>query len=284
MTWTLEPMVVLGLLVVALWYACGVQRLWRSGGRGRGVRAWQPWAFGAGVLTIVAALMSPLDALADALFSAHMAQHLLLVLVAAPLLVLGNSLLPILWALPRRVRVGVGRWWMRAPVAQSVARTVTRPAVAWVLHLGALFFWHIPAPYGWALDHEAVHALEHACFLGTGVLFWWAAIEPAGRRRLGYGPAVLYVSSAGALMGGLGAILTLAPTPWYLGHIGRTAAWHLSPLADQQLAGAIMWVPSGFVYLAAAGVLFVKWLGAEEDDERALRSPPQVKLAQGGAQ
>lgn len=261
--WTLEPAVLAGLGVAAWWYAWGVRCLWKAAGRGRGIGWPQLWAFGGGWFTLLVALVSPLDAMGDALFSAHMAQHLLLILVAAPLLVLGEPVVPMLWAIPAATRRRGARWWRRATVLRAIARALSRPSVAWTLHVIALFFWHIPAPYGWALRHDAVHAVEHASFLGTAMLFWWAALQPTGRRRMSYAMSVLYISTAGMLMGALGAILTFASSPWYVAHLTTTASWHLTPLEDQQLAGVIMWVPASVVYLAAASMFFVKWLGTD---------------------
>jgi len=275
--WTFEPGVLVGLAVPTLWYACGVRSLWHVAGRGRGIGASQLWAFGGGLFTLIIALVSPLDAMGDALFSAHMTQHLLLILVVAPLIVISEPLLPMLWAVPTGLRRRIARWWRHATGVRTIVRTVTSPGAAWALHVGALFFWHIPAPYGWALRHDAVHALEHVSFLGTAILFWWAVLQPTGRRRLSYGMSVVYVSTAGMLMGALGAILTLAPFPWYVEHLTTTAAWHLSPLQDQQLAGVIMWVPASIVYLGAVCWFFVKWLGADAPCETGLR-PIDLRL------
>lgn len=272
-TWTFEPGVVLGIALPALWYAYGVRSLWRSAGRGRGIGARQIWAFTAGLFTLVVALVSPLDAMGDMLFSAHMVQHLLLILVAAPLLILGKPTLPAMWSLPASTRRGAGRWWRHATATRAVVRTVTNPGVAWTLHIGDLLFWHIPAPYGWTLESESIHALEHASFVGTAILFWWAVLQPTGRRRLSYGASVLYVSAAGAVMGALGAILTFAPSPWYTGYLTTTAAWNLTPLQDQQLGGLIMWIPASVVYLGAACWFFVQWI--TPDSARADEYQPE---------
>ena len=265
--WTFEPGVIVPVAISALWYGLGVRALWRSAGRGRGIRAPHIWSFFGGLITILVALVSPIDAMGDDLFSAHMTQHLLLILVAAPLIVLGEPLLPMLWAIPHDARRDLTHWWMRSTPTRAVVVFIVSPAVAWALHMAALFFWHIPAPYGWALDNEAVHALEHFCFLSTAVLFWWAVLQPTGRRRLSYGMSVVYVSTAGLLMSALGAILTLARYPWYVGHLTTTAAWHLTPLQDQQLAGVIMWVPASIVYVGAACWFFVKWLETDAPRE-----------------
>jgi cytochrome c oxidase assembly factor CtaG/cytochrome c2 len=236
--------------------------------------AWlRPTAAVAGLATIVVALDSPLHELAMALFSAHMVQHLLLVLVAAPLLVFAELSQPALHALPRGWRAALRTWWRRGGALQSIARAFTAPAVAWVLHVGTLLFWHVPTPYGWAMRSSSLHMLEHVSFLATACLFWWIALQPTGPRRLGYGAGILYVVSAGVVMGGLGAILTFAPTPWYSAHMLTTAAWKLTPLEDQQLAGVIMWAPSSLVYLAAASLLTVRWIRVEQLGGDAARRP-----------
>jgi cytochrome c oxidase assembly factor CtaG len=140
---------------------------------------------------------------------------------------------------------------------------LTLPSVVWVAHVAALGFWHVPGPYGWAFNHEWVHAIEHASFLFTGCLFWWVVFQPAGRRRLGYGAAVLYVAALAAVMGVFAAVLTFSRAPWYSEHLHRAAAWGLTALEDQQLAGLIMWIPASLVYLAVIAYCFVQWLDTD---------------------
>jgi len=246
------------------WYARGLGRLWARAGVGHGVSRSQIAAFAGGLGVIVIALISPLDALDTALFSAHMAQHLLLMLVAAPLLVRGASLAPLLWALPLPWRRTLGRQWQRSRVAHHLCRAITNPVTVWLLNLVALWTWHIPALYEAALQNDAVHALEHATLLGVSLLFWWLLLQPSGHRRLSRGFDILYVFTMGVQMSILGALLTFATAPWYPMQEMQAAAWHLTPLEDQELAGLIMWVPSGVVYLLAAATLFISWLKAEE--------------------
>jgi putative membrane protein len=269
--WTWEPLVLLGMGTAACWYAAGARRLWRRAGAGRALGRGHAWLFASGLLAVGLALLSPLDTLSDALFSAHMTQHLILILIAAPLLVLGRPLLPLVWALPQSWRRRAGRWWTAGPPARIALGAITLPGVVWVAHATALGFWHVPGPYGWALKNEWVHAIEHASFLLTGCLFWWVVFQPTGRRQLGYGAAVVYVSALGAVMGAFAAVLTFARAPWYLEHLHRTAAWGLSPLEDQQLAGLIMWIPASLVYLAAVSFCFVQWL---EIDGRVAADQP----------
>lgn len=272
--WSLDPAVVAPLLAGGWLYARGVERVWRRSGTGRGVRRWQAGCFAAGWITLLLAMVSPLHPLGEALFSAHMAQHELLVAVAAPLLVLGRPLVPLLWAVPVHWRRAAGRWAKAGPV-RGGWRMVSGPFAAWLLHAAALWLWHLPGPYQAALAGEGLHALQHASFLGTGLLFWWALFH--GREgRLGYGAAVFYLFATAMHSGALGALLTLSPTPWYPAYDGTTAAWGLTALEDQQLAGLIMWVPAGVSYLVAGLALLAAWM--RESERRAARGRARHEL------
>jgi len=275
-TWPASPGVVAGLALGGAWYAIGIRRAWRRAGAGRGVARWRAWAYAAGLAAVALALLTPLDAVADALFTAHMGQHLVLLLVAAPLLAAGVPALALLWALPEGARRRAGRAWAARPALRGALALLVAPGIAITLHVGSVLFWHMPAPYDWALRRPAVHALEHATLLGAAALFWWPVVRPAAghaARRFGDGARLLYVTAAGVPMGLLGAALTFAVRPWYAGHYGTTAAWGLTPLEDQQLAGVVMWVPAGLVYLGVASALFVRWLREADHgvDARAAR-------------
>jgi putative membrane protein len=258
--WSIEPTILAGLALCTWAYARGVRALWRRAGRGRGIAPWRAGCFAAGLLALAAALVSPVDALGEVLFSAHMVQHLLLMMVAAPLLVLGDAVTAALWALPAVARRAVGRAWRRSRalgplrVAWDAAR---RPLPAWLLHVGTLWAWHAPAPYESAVGHPAVHVAEHATFLVTSVLFWLALADPRPRRRLGFGAAVAYLFAAGLQGTALGALIAVATRPWYSVYLATTAPWGLTPLEDQQLAGLLMWIPAGLVYVVALGVELV---------------------------
>jgi putative membrane protein len=280
--WSLEPAVLAGLAVAAAAYSLGVRRLWHAGpGAPSGPRA---AAFGAGLAVVALALVSPLDTLAEGLFAAHMAQHMLLVMVAGPLLVLGAPGLPLTVALRPRWRRRLGRL-RRHPAVGAGRRLLTRPAVAWAVHVGTLWAWHLPAPYQSALGSELVHAAEHASFLGTAWLFWWVVLSRPGRRRLAPGFAVLYLFAAALQGSALGALLTLAPAPLYPLQAAASAPWGLDPLADQQLAGLIMWVPADLVYLGTAGALFMAWLMSLERASPRQEAPARPPLIdqKGGA-
>jgi putative membrane protein len=279
--WTFDAPTLLILAASASLYAAGAWCLRRQSG-GRGLRAWQPLAFLAGWTVLVLALLSPIAVLSESLLSVHMTQHELLMVVAAPLLVLARPLGVFVWALPFRARLAVGRWATRPAVALGW-RILTGAATVWVLHGAALWIWHAPALYQAAVRDDRVHALMHVCFLFTATLFWWALIH--GRYgRLGYGIGVLYVFLTGLHATALGALMTVAPRPWYALYRARGPAAGVDPLEDQQLAGLLMWVPFGIVFLVVGLALFAAWLG-EAERRTALRTPraPGVPLPVLGA-
>ncbi len=232
-SWELDPGVLISIAVAAGVYGLGWRRL-----RRRSRSAADPVAaafFGAGLLVVALALMSPVGALDQQLFSLHMTEHLLLTLVAPPLLLLGRPLLPVLWALPRRDRRGAAR----------LARLADKPVVSVALFVLVFGAWHIPALYDAAQGPTLVHYLEHGTVFITAMLFWWPVLQPStGPRVLGRLASILYFTPP-MLEGTLiGALLTFASHPLYRTYVQ-------SPIEDQQLAGLIMWVPGGMVYAAA---------------------------------
>jgi putative membrane protein len=261
-TWLPEPLVLLGLAAPAWLYGRGVHRLQR-----RGAPSWR-WrlrtaAFGGGLLALLFALASPLEALSGALLWAHMVQHLVLVLVAAPLLVLGTPHLPLLLALPIRWQRAIGRLRRRRGLQVGLAVLTALP-VAWFLQAVALLIWHIPALYEAVLSSTALHSIEHGSFLGTALLFWWAVLRTGVRARLRYGHSVVALFLTALLTTGFGALMTFARTPWYPAYAPGEALWDISPLMDQRTAGLIMWMPGGLVYAMAAVALLALWLQAVE--------------------
>jgi cytochrome c oxidase assembly factor CtaG len=258
--WNWDPLILACLALTAVLYAFGLHR--SRHGRARTISRWQMAAFWSGWIILTVALVSPVHKIGSALFSVHMGQHTLLMLVASPLMVMGRPLIAFLWALPQRWRERVGRFFNRRQVA-VIWRLISAPLAVWVAHAVALWMWHVPQFYSAALENESVHALQHSIFLVTALLFWWTLIH--GRYgRMGYGIAVLYVFTTAIHSGALGALLTLADRVWFPIHEGRTAAWHLSALEDQQLAGLLMWIPAGLVFIVIGLALVAAWLGESE--------------------
>ncbi|HEY2797863.1 MAG TPA: cytochrome c oxidase assembly protein [Thermoanaerobaculia bacterium] len=259
--WSFDPASVAGLALAGGLYALGALRLRRSGGP-RGLRPWQPLAFAAGWVVLLIALLSPIAVLSESLLSIHMTQHELLMVVAAPLLVISRPLGVCVWALPLRMRLRVGRWTRRRGVAATWG-ILTGAITVWILHGVALWVWHAPPLYQAAVRDDRIHALMHVCFLLTATLFWWAVVH--GRYgRLGYGIGVLYVFTTGLHATVLGALMTIAPRPWYPIYRERAALHGVDALADQQLAGLLMWVPFGAVFVVVGLALVAAWLGEAE--------------------
>lgn len=264
--WTIDPLVLTGLLLAALGYAIGTVRLSQRGHAGRLLPRARIAAYWLGLVVGTAALVSPIAALGTALFAAHMAQHLLLVLIAPPLLLLGRPVIVWLWAFDRSRRRSIGHWWRSGRLPRLIRRAPGSALFAWGLHVGVLWIWHLPALYQAALTNEAIHAVEHLSFGATAVAFWWAALPVMGRPRLGHGAAVIFLFAAAMQSTALGVLMTFSATPWYPAYGATAPAWGLSPLADQQLAGLIMWIPAAVAYAAVAVGLAIDWLG--EDDRR----------------
>lgn len=274
--WTLEAGVVLPVMAALLLYARGLHRVWRRAGEGRGVRHWQAWCFAGGMFTLALALVSPLHALGGALFSAHMTQHVLLMGVAAPLIVLGAPLTAFTWALPLRGRRTVSRVLGRGGF-RSVWKFLITPAVAWVLHAAAIWIWHAPSLYAATVTSELAHTAQHSSFVGTALLFWWAL-----RDRPRHGLAVLYLFTTAVHSSLLGALLAFSPEALYAPYESTAPAWGLSALEDQQLGGLIMWVPAGLVYFGAALALLASWMRqSERSATRAVAAAALVLLAAG---
>jgi putative membrane protein len=255
--WSFEPWVLACLFVSLAAYTLGISRLWRHAGRGRGIGVATALGFVAGWGVVAAALVSPLDELGSRLFSAHMLQHVLLMVVAAPLMVLGRPLAAWAWALPRAARHAFGAGF-RHPAWRTPWRLLTSPLAAWVLHAAALWLWHLPAWFEAALAGNTVHGWQHASFLASALLFWWTVLGPARRDRQGV--ALLSLFTTMLHSGALGALLALSPIVWYPNYIDSAAALGWEPLEDQQLGGLLMWAPAGLAYLIAALVQAARWL------------------------
>ena len=266
-TWDFDPLTVVSLFVFGALYLAGMRCLRAATGRRDKLRR-ESWCFAAGWIALAVALLSPVHPLSGVLFSVHMTQHELLMVIAAPLVVLGRPAMVMLWAFPRGSsrrtlgvlrRAGFGRLW----------HWLMNAFVASVVHAVALWVWHVPVLFEATLRSDAVHALQHAMFFGTALMFWQAVLF-GERRAADYGLAVLYLFLTAMHSGALGALITFASGAWYSVYDTTTSPWGLTPLEDQQLGGLIMWIPAGMVYVVAGLILFAAWL-RESDRRGALR-------------
>lgn len=248
------------LLVLANLYGFGAWRLRRR--NRRVIPRWRAFLFFAGIGATAVSLLSALDRSSDALFSAHMVQHEILMLVSAPLMVLGRPFIALLWALGSAQRRRVAHLFRRESLV-ALWQRLSGPFTVLVLHAVVLWGWHVPRMFELALHHEGVHVIQHLMFFGTAALFWWSLVH--GRYgKVGYGIAVLYVFATALHSEVLGALLTFDSRALYATHAARTAARGLDPVADQQFAGVLMWIPFGIIFVLVGLALFAAWLGEAE--------------------
>jgi putative membrane protein len=261
-TWSYDPWLLAPLYLVGIGFYAGTQNIWRAAGFGRGVRVRQVAAFWSGWLVLGLAITSPLHWLGERLFSAHMIEHELMMVVAAPLMAYARINGALLWSLPQRWRPTAGRLLTTGIIA-TCWRAISHPVTATALHGLALWIWHAPPFYRLALDNAAAHRLQHLSFFISGLLFWWVLFHGRGRERStrirdGISVACLFVTVLHS--GLLGALLTLSPRVWFPQQELLAADFGLSPLEDQQLAGLVMWIPMGTVYTCAALFFAYRWL------------------------
>ncbi|MGR3417348.1 MULTISPECIES: cytochrome c oxidase assembly protein [unclassified Paracoccus (in: a-proteobacteria)] len=263
--WSLQPSVIVPLGLAVMLYAGGVRLAWARAGTGRGVRIRQVLCFAGGIAALVAALVWPLDAWGESLFSAHMAQHITLMGLAAPLLVLGQPLATMTRALPRG-------WQRRLAALAGTAiwrrghDLLTATGVATALMLGVFLFWHAPPALAVALDHDLVHAVMHGSIFAAALAFW-TMIARVRDRGFGVRIVALFVCFKFSLI--LGALLTFSGRALYPVYGSRPDAWGLTPVEDQQLAGVLMMTAAAMMYLVAALVVAAAWFASMDRTQAA---------------
>jgi cytochrome c oxidase assembly factor CtaG len=268
--WTWDPAVTAPLAVSLALFAVGWVRLFKRSTHGASLLRRRALLFGAGWVLLVTAVVSPLHQAGEHSFAAHMAEHELMMLAAAPLFVMSEPLSIMLWALPAQGRRAVGRFshqgWLRL-----VWRRLTAPVTATLMQAAALWLWHAPALFDRALASDDWHMAQHLSFLITALLFWTAVLPS---RSGNPGVAALCLFATSIVSGALGAMMALSQSPWYAGYalLGMTPMG-LSPIEDQQLAGLLMWVPGGMVHAAAALVVIGSALKAGSSREAAGARP-----------
>lgn len=251
----IEPWLAALLIVAAALHARGLHLLSRAGTHRPHVALWA-LLFTLGWSALAISLVSPVATESAGLFSAHMIQHELLMVLAAPLMVLGRPVAIWTWALPPQWRRAVAKPFRHGAVGRAW-RALTTPSVATVLHAAAIWVWHVPRVFESAEASIAVHALQHSSFLFSALLFWWMLLRPGHDR--GVALAVLCLFFTMLHTSALGVLLTFSSEVWYPASTAGAAQWGLTPLEDQQLGGLIMWVPGGIPYVIAALALTARW-------------------------
>jgi cytochrome c oxidase assembly factor CtaG len=255
--WTWDPAITIPLALSLLLFVIGWWRLHARAGRGTNLLRRRALLFAGGWAILAGALVSPLHEGGEHSFTLHMTEHELLMLVAAPLLVLSRPLAIMLWAGPADMRRALGRLGNARVIARSW-RGLTAPVTATLLQAAALWLWHAPVLFDFALASEGWHAAQHLSFIVSALLFWSAMLGQGGASAAGGARAVaiLCLFATSVVSGALGALMAISASPWYQGYarLGM-APFGLTPSEDQQFAGLIMWVPGGLVHAFAALIL-----------------------------
>ncbi|MBW3665241.1 MAG: cytochrome c oxidase assembly protein [Actinobacteria bacterium] len=264
--------IVLAIVGSAALYARGVARLWRGEPGRRALPRWRVGAFAAAMAVAGGALLGPVEALSADLFSAHMGQHLVLTIVIAPLLVLARTGLALSFAFPPRARGRLQRLRPRIPGGD-----VGWAVVAVLAHALTFGVWHIPVLYAAAASDPTLHALEHATMLLGAVVLWWVVADARGRHATAASVGAVFISML--LSGALAGLLTFSDRGLLPATGAGPAAWGLSPLEDQHIAGGLMWFPGGLAYVIAGAIAFLRWL---RRDAATTRPPPGRAVASPG--
>jgi putative membrane protein len=236
----IDPYSITLLLILLVLYLRGIASLRKK----KPLRRTRHVLFMAGWVSLAVALLPPVDTMSGELFSMHMVQHELMMLLAAPLLVFSHPAALLIRGMPEFFRRKF-IWLLRRKSTLLLRRLILLPSIAWLIHALALWGWHVPWMFQASLESELIHTLQHSSFFVSALVFWWAC---SGNRYREIGVAVfLFTTAAHASL--LGALLTFSNTVWYPHYLNTAPAWGLSALQDQQLGGLIMWVPGGLVFL-----------------------------------
>lgn len=265
--WSLPVWLTLSIAITAVIYLRGWFAIRRT--RPRQFDIMRLASFLGGLAVLWLAIGSPMDGFADALLSAHMVEHLLLMSAVPPLLLFGLPVVPLLRGLPRSLTRTVAAPLIRLAPLRRLFHWLTTPLIAWLAMNIAFLGWHIPAAYDFALEHENWHAVEHLCFLGTSLLFWHCIIRPwpaeAHRRNWGI---LIFLISADVVNTLLSAFLAFCNKPVYRFYLDNPNPFHVSPLEDQVLGAVIMWVLGSFAFLIPAVIITVRLLGGDRNPEQ----------------
>lgn len=268
LSWAWRPEILLTLGLAAVVHLLGRWRLEQRGST-KLVRPWRSVAYLSGLVVLGIALMSPIDVLSGQFFYMHMIQHLLLVMIAPPLLLVADPMPVTMWGLPSALRLEAGRWLRPGATFRKVLRTLTAPGLVWLYFVAALVGWHDANAYDATLRYGLIHDLEHLTFFGTAMLFWWHVIgaAPHIHRRLSLGVRVGYVLSVVPATALTGIAIAFASEPIYTYYTMVPRLGAMTVLQDQMLGGVIMWIPGSMMYIFAALILIAKLVRVEESRE-----------------
>lgn len=258
--WSLPVWLTASIVLTAMIYIRGWLTIRKT--RPEQFRSRRPASFLTGLTVLWLAIGSPMDGFADALLSAHMIEHLLLMSVVPPLLLYGLPVVPLLRGLPSPMRRTVLGPLIRTKSLRRIFHWLVTPIVAWLAMNIAFIGWHVPGAYDFALEHENWHAVEHLCFLFSSLLFWWCIIRPwpSDGRKQGWG-VLLYLVSADIVNTLLSAFLAFCGRPAYSYYVDHANPFQVSPLDDQILGASIMWVFGSAIFLVPAMLLTLQLAG-----------------------
>ncbi len=263
-SWSWRPEILLPLAVLAVLYGVG---WWRLRSRScSGAPTWRLVSCFSGIGAVGAALLSPVNQLAEDLFFVHMVQHLLLIKLAAPAFLLANPLPVVLWGLPAGLRIRAGRLLARGTPLRAAWQVLTWMPLAWVTYALALWLWHLPIAYDAALNHRLLHDAEHLAFFWAALLFWWPVIAPAPhfRRPVHHGVRIVYLVLAAFQEAVLGLLLTVVPWVLYATYALAPRVLALTVQQDQTWGGIVMWGAGGAIDMLVVLVLLSRLLGRQD--------------------
>lgn len=277
--WTLDLPVIIPAVIVGFFYARGLTR-WTV--RHRPHPWWKILCYYLGLASLVLAIVSPIDSIGAHHFFMHMVQHEIIMLISVPLLLLGAPTTPVLRGMPKWLRLGVVAGLASDPIARGAWRFLTQPLVALLVSTGVLVAWHLmPGWYDAAVGNANVHYLQHVSFAATAFLFWWNVIDPAPLRApMSYLLRMVYILVAATAQSVIAALITLSDRPLYDVYVTARPVFDMSPLADQELGGLIMWVPGQLLHLLVIGALFAVWATQSERRQREIDAAEALQRAE----
>ncbi len=276
--WSLPLPLTISIAAFALVYLVGWLRIRRT--RPEQFPVWRLYCFELGMLVLWGSVGSPMDGLADALLSAHMVEHLLLMSAVPPLVLMGAPVVPLLRGLPRWMVRFVLRPFLRMSWLRRCANFILRPVPAWLAMNVTLLAWHIPAAYDFALEDETWHDIEHLCFLFASLLFWWVLLRPWPAKKHQLGWIVLpYLIGADLVNTALSAFLAFCGRPVYSYYVTNPNPFGVSLVDDQTLGAVIMWIFGSLVFLVPAMLLTMRLLQGQGDTVPQFHDPVHKPLA-----